>query len=373
MDITAAVATEPGGEFTLQQVTLDDPGPGEVVVEIAGVGLCHTDLAAKDGHLPFPLPGVFGHEGSGVVTAVGESVAKVAVGDKVVLSFNSCGECRECRRGEPAYCHEFRACNFGGARPDGRSTLHRDGTPLGSEFFGQSSFATHALAHERNLVKVPDDAPLAVLGPLGCGVQTGAGAVMNSLDCPPGSVLLVLGGGSVGLSAVLAGVLRELAHIIVVEPHARRRDLALALGATHALDPAAGPLAEQVRAIVPGGVDYAIDTTGIADVLQQAMQALAHRATVGIIGVPADPEAALALNMLQAEALGLRVLGIVEGDSDPDVFIPHLLELHRTGRFPFDELVTTMPLSQINEAVAAQHRGDAVKVVLVPDTREALS
>ncbi|MCQ4079190.1 NAD(P)-dependent alcohol dehydrogenase [Streptomyces sp. RB6PN25] len=365
MEITAAVATEIGGAFTLQTVTLDDPAPDEILVEIAGVGLCHTDLAARDGHLPFPLPGVFGHEGSGVVAAVGSAVTKVAVGDKVVLSFNSCGRCTECRRNEPAYCHEFMAYNFGGARQDSTSTLHHNGQSLGSEFFGQSSFATYAIAHERNVVKVGNDAPLALLGPLGCGVQTGAGAVLNSLDCAPGSTLLVLGGGSVGLSAVLAGVVRELARIIVVEPHAGRRDLALSLGATHVIDPAAGPLPDQVRAIVPGGVDYAIDTTGIADVLQQAMLTVAHRATVGIIGVPADPEAALALNLIQAQVLGVRVIGIVEGDSDPDVFIPQLLELHRTGRFPFDKLVTTMPFSHINEAVAAQHRGEAVKIVLV--------
>ena len=164
----------PVGEVPVDRLLGHPEVTGEIV-HAHPAGLCHTDLAAKDGHLPFPLPGVFGHEGSGVVTAVGESVAKVAVGDKVVLSFNSCGECRECRRGEPAYCHEFRAYNFGGARPDGRSTLHRDGTPLGSEFFGQSSFATHAIAHERNLVKVPDDAPLAVLGPLGCACKPAPG------------------------------------------------------------------------------------------------------------------------------------------------------------------------------------------------------
>ncbi|NKQ54042.1 NAD(P)-dependent alcohol dehydrogenase [Amycolatopsis sp. K13G38] len=366
MQITAAVAAETGGTFTLERVTLDDPGPGEVLVEIAGVGLCHTDLAAKDGHLPFPLPGVFGHEGSGVVTAVGEGVGKVRPGDKVALSFNSCGRCTQCTANEPAYCQEFMARNFAGARPDGSATLHRDGQALGSEFFGQSSFATHALAHERNVVKVPDDAPLELVGPLGCGVQTGAGAVLNSLDCRAGSTLLVLGGGSVGLSAVLAGVVRELGRIIVVEPHAARRDLALSLGATDVLDPAAGPLPEQVRAITAEGADYVIDTTGIADVLGQAMLALAHRAKVGIIGVPADPEAALALNLIQAQVLGVRVMGIVEGDSDPDVFIPELLELHRGGRFPFDKLITTMPFTRINEAVAAQHRGEAVKIVLIP-------
>jgi aryl-alcohol dehydrogenase len=365
MDITAAVVKEIGGPFSLETVSLDDPAADEILIEIAGVGLCHTDLAAKDGHLPFPLPGVFGHEGSGVVVGVGSAVTKVTTGDKVVLSFNSCGRCTQCRKGAPAYCHEFMAFNFGGVRRDGSSTLHLGDAALGSEFFGQSSFATHAIAHERNVVKVDDDAPLSVLGPLGCGIQTGAGAVLNSLDCEPGSSLLVLGGGSVGLSAVLAATVRELNDIIVVEPHQERRNLALALGATHTIDPAAGPLPEQVRAIVGEGCDYAIDTTGIVTVLEQTMLSLAHRGTLGIIGVPADPEAALAVNLIQAQLLGVTVTGIVEGDSDPDVFIPQLLDLHRSGKFSFDKLITTKPFSEINEAVAAQHRGESVKIVLV--------
>ncbi|TDO46871.1 aryl-alcohol dehydrogenase [Kribbella sp. VKM Ac-2527] len=367
MEITAAVARELGGSFSLEQVTLDDPRAGEVLVEIAGVGLCHTDLAAKDGHLPFPLPGVFGHEGSGVVVAIGPGVSKVAQGDKVALTFNSCGECVQCVRGEPSYCQSFMPLNFAGVRPDGSSTLRSGDTVLGSEFFGQSSFATHAIAHERNVVKLPADAPLSMVGPLGCGVQTGAGAVLNSLDCSPGSSLLVLGGGSVGLSAVLAAGVRELGTVIVVEPLVQRRELALALGATHAIDPADGPVSEQVRAIIGRGVDYVIDTTGVVGVLEQAMLSLAQRGTVGIIGVPSDPAAALPVNLIQAQMLGATITGIVEGDSVPDVFIPQLLELHRAGRFPFDKLITTMPFARINEAVAAQHRGDAVKIVLVHD------
>ncbi len=354
MEITAAVAKQVGGPFSVETVTLDAPAAGEVVVEIAGVGLCHTDLAAKDGHLPFPLPGVFGHEGSGVVVDVGPGVTKVARGNKVALTFNSCGQCVQCRRGEPSYCQQFMALNFAGVRPDGSSTLHSGTTVLGSEFFGQSSFATHAIAQ-------------SLVGPLGCGVQTGAGAVLNSLDCEPGSSLLVLGGGSVGLSAVLAAAVRELGTVIVVEPLQQRRELALALGATHAIDPADGPLAEQVRAIIGSGVDYAIDTTGVVSVLEQAMLSLAQRGTLGIIGVPSDPAAALPVNLIQAQVIGVTITGIVEGDSDPDAFIPQLLELHRAGRFPFDKLITTMPFAQINEAVAAQQRGDAVKIVLVHD------
>ncbi|AYN37264.1 NAD(P)-dependent alcohol dehydrogenase [Streptomyces albus] len=356
-----------GGAFKLETVSLEPPAADEVLVEIAGVGLCHTDVAVAQGHLPFPLPGVLGHEGSGTVAAVGSDVRKVVVGDRVTLSFNSCGACAQCAKDSPAYCHQFMPLNFGGVRADSSSSLSRGGTALGGNFFGQSSFATHALANARNVVKVPDSAPLSLLGPLGCGVQTGAGAVLNSLDVDPGSSLIVTGAGPVGLSAVLAAVVRELSPIIVVEPVAQRRTLALSLGATHAIDPAEGPVSEQVRAIIPDGADYAVDTTALIPVLDQLLLSLSNHATLGTVGVPADPTAALPLNLIQSQVTGLTFKAIVEGDSDPDTFIPELLALHEAGRFPFDKLITTMPFSQINEAIAAQHRGDAVKVVLVHD------
>lgn len=365
MEITAAVTHEIGADYTVQKVELGDPQAGEVLVEIVSVGLCHSDVAAQHGHLPFPLPGVLGHEGAGVVKAVGDGVTKVKPGDKVALSFNSCGECSSCKQGEPAYCLNFMGLNFGGMRADGSQALSIDGAGIGSHFFAQSSFASASIAHERNVVKLADDADLTLVGPLGCGIQTGAGAVLNSFDCQAGSALLVTGGGSVGLSAVLAAATRSLRAVIVVEPLESRRDLALELGATHAIDPAAGPVSEQVRAILPEGVDYALDTTANVAVMGEAFASLAHRGTFGLVGVPADPSTTFPLPLLPAQILGVTVTSIVEGDSNPDVFIPHLLDLHREGKFPFDRLVTKRPFSEINEAVAAQMRGEAIKVVLV--------
>jgi len=367
MEITAAVVHELGADFQLETVTLGEPQAGEVLVEIKAVGLCHTDLAVQHGHLPFPFPAVYGHEGAGVVTAVGQGVTKVSVGDRVGITFNSCGDCGSCKNDEPAYCHDFMALNFVGVRPDGTSALSQNGDPVGSNFFGQSTFATHAIAHERNVVKVADDADLTVVAPLGCGVQTGAGAVMNTFDAQSGSSLLVLGGGSVGLSAVMAGAVRGLGAIIVVEPVAERRALALELGATHVIDPADGALSEQVRAILPAGVDFAVDSTGHPAVLGEAFASLAHRGTLGLIGVPADPATAVAVPIIPAQILGATVTGIVEGDSNPDEFIPELIALHKAGKFPVDKLITTMPFSQINEAIAVQARGEAVKVVLTQD------
>lgn len=366
MQIKAAVVQEVGAPFTLTDVELGEPGPDEVLVKIAGVGVCHTDLAVKEGHLPFPLPGVLGHEGAGTVVAAGTAVTEVAVGDQVAISFNSCSNCPRCAVGEPAYCHNFLEYNFGGVRPDGSSGLSAGGTKLGGNFFGQSSLATHALAHERNVVKLPAGVPVDIAGPLGCGIQTGAGAVMNSLDVQPGSSVVVTGAGAVGLSAVLAAVVRDASHIIAVDLQEGRRKLALELGATHAIDPTAGELAEQIRAIVPAGVDYAIDTTAVGPVVEQLLAAVAMRGKVGLIGVPADPQAVFTVGLLQPQLVGMTIRGIVEGDANPKTFIPYLLDLHRQGRFPFDKLITKYPFDQINEAVEAQHRGDALKVVLTP-------
>lgn len=371
MEITAAVAREPQGEFAFEDVNLDSPRPDELVVEIRGVGLCHTDIAARDGVFGLPHPMVLGHEGSGVVTEVGSAVTKVKPGDGVAITFNSCGACIACQSGDPAYCQQFPALNYGGARADGSSPLSSNDGPMTGNFFGQSSFATHALANERNVVKVGDDVPLELVGPLGCGIQTGAGAIMRSLACRAGSSLLVLGGGPVGLAAVMAGVIQGCKQILVSEPHAERREMAESLGATHTFDPATGELPEQVRGILADGVDYAFDTTGHPAVLEAVMQSMAPKGTIGLVGVPADFAMPVPLNLIQSMVLGLTVRGITEGDSNPDEFIPQLLDLHRDGRFPFERMIKTFPFSQINEAIEAQHQGKAIKVVLTANAARA--
>ncbi|AWK74864.1 NAD(P)-dependent alcohol dehydrogenase [Rhodococcus oxybenzonivorans] len=364
--ITAAVVTEPGGPFTSQQVELADPGPGEVVVEIRGIGVCHTDLAARDGFFGLAYPMVLGHEGSGVVVEVGADVTSVVPGDHVALSFASCGTCSPCGDNQPAYCLEFGARNYGdGLRADGTSSIHRDGTPFTAAFFGQSSFATHALASERNVVKVSADVPVELVGPLGCGIQTGAGAVFNSLDCKEGESLLVLGAGPVGLAAVMAARVRGCAAIIVSDPDPRRRSLATDLGATATLDPTDGPLVEQVRAVEGAGVDYAFDTTGVSAVVEESLGVLAPLGTIGLVGVPHDMAATLPLPIVPAMVAGLTVRGITEGDSDPRTFIPYLLDLYRAGEFPFDRLIGTFPFADIESAVQAQLRGEVAKVVLL--------
>jgi len=367
MKITAMVARDAEGPFSQESLELDAPRPNEILVKISGVGLCHTDLVVKSaGSGFFPMPAVFGHEGSGIVEQVGSDVTKVVPGDRVAISFRSCGTCDRCDTGDAPYCRTFPQLNFTGTRDDNSKTLSKDGEAVAGNFFGQSSFATHALTYERNVVKVPDDVPLELMGPLGCGIQTGFGAVVRSLEAKQESAILVLGGGAVGLSAVMGARVRGCSTIILLEPHAARREMALELGATDVLDPAQTPdLAEAVRAIVPLGVDYAIDTTGIAEVLQSTIGALGSKAVFGIIGVAA-PGTPVPGQIGDLVTFGYTIKGIVEGDSNPDTFIPEMIEHYQAGRMPFDKLIKTYPMSEINEAVADQTAGKCVKVVLLP-------
>ena len=370
MKIVAAVVSAAHAPFEMKFIELDDPRPDEVLVRIEAVGLCHTDLLAQAGEM-VALPAVLGHEGAGIVEAVGSEVTQVRPGDRVVLTFRSCGACRNCDKGLSAYCYNARILNYAGKRVDGTSCLHDEGRALSSNFFAQSSFASHCLAYERNVIKAPDRIPCEILAPFGCGVQTGAGAIMRSLNCDAGSGLLVLGGGSVGLSAVMAAAVRKCAPIIVVETHAARRALALSLGATHAIDPTvAGSLPEAVRKIIPSGVEFAFETTGRPDVQQAAVATLAPHGALGVVGIP-PRKTPVPGDMRTAMALGLVVKGIIQGDSEPDTFLPELFELHLRGSFPVERLLRTYPLSNINQAVADQLQGLCVKAVMVPEHRAA--
>lgn len=369
MNIHAAVVNEPGAAFQLESIHLGPVRPDEVLVRIVGVGLCHTDIVAQMGAFGIAGPVVLGHEGAGIVEQIGTEVAGFVPGDRVAISFRSCGRCRQCTDGLPSYCQTMPALNYAGMRPDGSTTLSRGDQPIASNFFGQSSFATHAITYARNLVKVPDDIPLEIAGPLGCGIQTGAGAVMRSLACEAGSALVVIGGGAVGLSAVMGAAIRQCATVIVVEPHAERRALALELGATHAIAPdALADWAEAVRAILPDGAHYVLDTTGRPEALASALASLAPHGTLGLVGV-APPGTPLPGEVNAILTLGHRIIGIIEGDSDPATFIPELIDHYRNGRLPFDRLVTIYPLSSINEAIADQHAGKCIKVVLIPDAQ----
>lgn len=367
MQTIAAVARQPHADFTIETLEVGEPRAGEVRVAIAGVGVCHTDLIFRDQFAPYPLPAVLGHEGAGTIEAVGEGVEGLAVGDKVVLGFSSCGQCPRCAEALPSYCQSFPPLNYAGMRlEDGSKAYVAGDEPVSSHFFGQSSFAGHAIVRARNVVKVETDAPVELLGPLGCGFQTGAGGVMRSLAAKPGSSIAIIGGGPVGLAAVMGAAISGCATIVLVEPIATRREQATRLGATHVVDPAAGDLAEALRAIMPEGFDNVFDTSGNVGAIESGLSLLGAHGALGLVGVPKAADAAISVNIAALMTPGHRIIGIIEGDSDPQTFIPELLGHHKAGRFPFDTLIRTYPLAEINEAIAAQARGDVVKVVLLP-------
>ncbi|MBS9376008.1 NAD(P)-dependent alcohol dehydrogenase [Rhodococcus sp. B50] len=364
MEITAAVLRAPDAAYRIEKVHLAEPGPEEMRVRIVGAGFCHTDVLPRvPGFLAAP-PIIPGHEGSGIVEAVGSAVIDFAPGDHVVLSFDSCRACTNCVSAHPAYCDTFFARNLTGARLDGVSTVtDEEGLPVAAAWFGQSSFATHSLVSQRNAVKVDPTLPLELLGPLGCGIQTGAGSVLVALSVTAGSSFVVFGAGGVGLSAVMAAKVAGATTIIAVDLNPARRELARELGATHTFDGGQQDLLEAIVEATAGGAQYALDTTGIPSVITTAINALRPTGTCGLVGVQ---QGDLVLDPA-ALAVGRNVMGILEGDAVPQVLIPKLIALWASGRFPFDKLIKTFPLDHINEAEQATLNGDVVKPVLLPN------
>ncbi|MCP3380646.1 MULTISPECIES: NAD(P)-dependent alcohol dehydrogenase [unclassified Bradyrhizobium] len=363
MKIRAAVAREKGAQLKLETIDLEAPRPDEILVKVKATGVCHTDLVVRDGMLPTPLPVVLGHEGAGVVEAVGTGITKVKPGDHVVMTFNSCGGCPSCQDQAASYCHEFFPRNFFAARADGSSALSADGARINGNFFGQSSFATHAICHEVNVVKVATDVPLELLGPLACGVQTGAGAVMNALKVSAGKSFAVFGSGSVGLSALMAAHVVGATTIIAVDTNPARLEIAKSLGATHVVDPRQANAVEEIMRITGTGLNFALDTTGLPAVIRNAVESLGPRGACGILGA-SGPDAEIVLNETHFMSAGRRLIGIVEGDANPDVFIPTLIDLYRRGRFPFDKLVRFYNFDEINAAIHDSETGAAIKPIV---------
>jgi aryl-alcohol dehydrogenase len=357
----SAVLREASAPYSLETVTVDEPGPGEVLVRIVGAGMCHTDDFGRSGLLGEAfLPAVLGHEGSGVVTTAGPGVTSVSPGDHVVLSFDSCGACLPCLSGIPSNCTSFELLNLSGSRPDGSGSMRdASGAPLTSRWFGQSSFGEYVLATERNVVKVDTSVPLELLGPLGCGIQTGAGVVLNVMRPGPGESLVVFGTGAVGLAAIMAAKISGVSEIVAVDINPGRRDLALELGATRAVDGADPDVVNAVKAGGPG-TDFALDTTGIGTVMTNAIGAVRRPGTAVLVGAGLEM-----LTLHPAFIAGKTVTYVYEGASVPQLFIPKLIDLWTRGVFPFDRLITTYPLEKIDAAEADVKAGTTIKPVLL--------
>jgi aryl-alcohol dehydrogenase len=354
MQITAAVTRSPDSPFMLESVDLDEPRADEVLVRISASGVCHTDLSSKS---RIPGPAVLGHEGAGVVEAVGAGVTGVKPGDHVLLSYRSCGECAACRTAHRPYCSRSVLLNSSGRRTDGSATLSQNGSPLFGSFFGQSSFAQYALASADNVVVVDPWLDLTVAAPLGCGFQTGAGAVLNVLIPEQDSRLVVFGAGGVGLAAVMAANAMGVGDIVAVDPVVSRRAKAVELGASRTVDPTTEDVATAVR-----GASHALDTTGIPEVVATALHALGPRGILVVVGLGARHTT---IDIVDLLLNGKMIRGCIEGDANPSEFIPGLLELHAQGKFPMEALVRRYEAADIETAVADSRSGEAIKPVLV--------
>jgi aryl-alcohol dehydrogenase len=363
MQIVAAVARERFGDFTIEPLELVDPRADELLVEIVASGMCQTDLHGRDGYYNTPLPAVFGHEGAGVVAAIGKDVTSFAVGDHVVLSFPWCGACPNCRRRMEYHCQSNFGLKMRGTRPDGSTLMSHSGSPVYSAFFQQSSFATHAIANERFAVKVRKDAPLELLGPFACSGQTGAGAVLNAMQPEAGDAFAVFGVGAVGLSALMAARFAGCDPIIAVDIHAARLALARELGATHVIDHAGRTdVVAQIRTITGDGVRFSLDTSAQPAVLREAIEALMPAGTCVLLGsARAGTEASFEMPFLQ---FGRVVRGIIQGESHPPQFIPRLVDLLMQGKMPVDRMMTFYPLRDINQAARDSASGTTIKPVL---------
>lgn len=364
VEIEAAVVRQKGGPFQIEKLSLEEPRPDEVLVKVVATGMCHTDLVARDKVYDVPHPIVLGHEGAGIVERVGAEVKNVQPGDHVVMSYQPCMRCEPCLLGKPFYCiHTYALC-FGGARLDGSTaTKDEEGKKVHDHFFAQSSFGTYALANDRNVVKVPKEARLEILGPLGCGIQTGAGAVIKALRVSAGSSFVVFGAGAVGLAAVMAARASGATTIIAADVVPSRLELAEELGATHTIDSKNEDPVKRVKEITGGGANFSLEATGIPAVLRQAIESIGVAGTCGIVGAaPLGADASFDVNDVMIP--GKKIRGILQGESVPQTFIPKLVELHAQGRFPFDKLVKFYDLDQINEAAADSEAGKTIKPVI---------
>jgi aryl-alcohol dehydrogenase len=364
IEMKAAVIRNAGDPFVIEDVLLGSPRPTEVLVRIVATGVCHTDIVVRNQQYSAPLPMVLGHEGAGIVEAVGADVTTVVPGDHVVLTYMSCGLCDTCEEGHPAHCEHMGSLNFGGGRLDGSSaTTDGQGHCVHDHFFGQSAFAEFSLANERNVVRVPSDLPIELMGPLGCGIQTGAGSVLNALKVSPGSSFVAFGSGAVGLSAIMAARVAGATTIIAADVNPSRLELALSLGATHVVNSLVRDPVAEVRRITGKGADFSLECSGRAEVLRQAIDCLGIFGTCGIVGATKEGTEA-AFNVNDVMIPGRRIMGIVQGDVVAKTFIPTLIELYRQGRFPFDRLVRFYEFADINQAVEDSEAGVTIKPIL---------
>ena len=366
MSIQALVVEQKDAKFEQQELQLEEPARGEALVRIVATGVCHTDQITRHGDMPMPFPSVLGHEGAGIVERVGDGVTVVAPGDKVIIGWPACGECRNCLDGQPRYCLRTGEALVSGRRfkgdRAGTSAYSRAGKPINGHFFGQSSFATHSITTADALVKVPGEAPLELLGPLACGLATGAGAVLNEARPRLGDSMLIVGVGAVGLAAIMAARNSGVTRIIAADVHDNRLALAEELGATDTVNSRSKKLIDEIRRITGSTVDYAIDCTGVIAVIEEIAETIGMLGTLVLVG-GAPANARFSLDHLRT-LWGKRVIGVLGGGGRSGQLIPALVELYQQGRFPFDRLVRYYEMGDIERALADSQSGEVIKPIL---------
>jgi len=364
VETRAVVVRDTSAPATIELLSIDAPGPGEVRVALKAAGVCHTDYSVARGLLPIMrLPGVPGHEGAGVVDAVGAGVTTLAVGDAVMVSsIAPCGACVRCQRGEGAYCS--READRHGVMSDGTTRLHdSDGAPV---FIGFNSglFADFAVAEASAVIPVPNGLSLDVAALLGCAVVSGYGAIVNTARVRPSTSVLIFGCGGVGLSAVMAAALVGATPVVAADPSAARRALALEVGATHTLDPTAAGATGELEVIAPGGYQTIVEASGAIAAIDLVFGLLQRGGTGVYIGAP-PPEIELRVSVLALAASGKRLVGCLTGEVRPQVDLPALARLHLEGRLPVDRLVTDhLPLERTEDAFSKLERGESLRTIL---------
>ena len=376
MRIRAAVLREMGAAIpyatsrplVVEEVELDPPGPGEVLVRIAAAGLCHSDLSVIDGNRPRPMPMALGHEAAGVVEALGSETGgfadDLAVGDHVVMVFMpSCGHCLPCAEGRPALCEPAAAANGKGEMLAGGFRLRLDGAPL-HHHLGCSAFADHAVVSRRSLVKIDKDLPLTEAALFGCAVLTGVGAVVNTARVSAGQTVAVIGLGGVGLSSLLGALAAGAAQVIGIDLSQQKLALAREIGATATVDAADADAVAKVRELTSGGVDVAFEMAGSVRALELAYKITRRGGTTVTAGLP-PPDAALPVNVVNLVGEERTLKGSYIGTCVPARDVPRYIALYKAGRLPVDRLMSgTLPLEAINEGFDRLRDGSVVRQVI---------
>lgn len=364
MKITAAVSREKG-KISLETVELAEPKSNEVLVRMVACGICHTDIAVIEQFLPIQFPYIAGHEGVGVIERTGPGVTEFVAGDRVAMSFPSCGKCDNCKDSRPWACESNFECFFGGNYRDGAKRMKGgDGGDIGV-MFGQGSFATYVIADQSNTVKidVDNDETLSRLCSLGCGVQTGAGAVLNRMKPRPGSSIAVFGCGNVGLSGVMAAKIAGCSTIITVDIR-NNREADILSGATHVINARSEDAAARILEITGGkGVNYALESSGVPDVVSTMLDCMARNGVCVLVSVTGPAEVPIVLER-QIMNPSVTITGAVEGCSNPKVFIPELVRFYKEGRLPIDNLSRFYDFKDIEKALDDYHKGIVVKPIL---------